>query len=269
MDLRLFEGIFLWGAVASYLIGFMVFVIAIVFEKRRYITVGWVLAITGFTCHSITIVFRWMLSGHPPFFDNYEHFLAEGWFFMLIYIVLATKSGKIRRLGVGVLPFCALFLGYGIMAGEFDPQPMSPPYKSLWLWAHAVSWFGHSAFFIAGITSVLYLIKDKGYLKILPSTKDLDLITFRMIIFGFITLTIGTGAGALWAHGLWGRYWAWDPIETWTLIIWVIYGANIHLRTTYKWNGKKGAYLAIASLIAVYIALGGIGFVGGVHTSLL
>lgn len=188
---------------------------------------------------------------------------------MAIFFAVGIKKPSVRRLGVGIAPFCVLLLGYGIMGEGFEPKPLPPPYQSLWLWAHTVSWFAYGAFFTAAITSVLYLIRSKGAVETLPQLDDLDIMTSRMVVFGFVTLTIGMGAGAIWAYGLWGRYWAWDPIETWSLITWLVYGLNIHLRVSYGWKGKKTAWLAIASLASAIITLGGIGFVGGVHTPLL
>lgn len=267
--MRLFEGIFLWASIVFYSLGFMILLSGIIFSKERQVSLGWVAAVAGFVSHNLTIVVRWTISGHPPFYGIYEHFLAEAWFFMAIFVVVAARKKTLRRLGVGILPFCVLFLGYGIMSGDMVTEPLPPPYRSAWLWVHSISWFGYGAFFISGVSSVLYLLRDKGRLEMLPDAVDIDQINFRMIIFGFITLAIGMGAGALWAYGLWGRYWGWDPIETWTLITWLLYGLIIHLRVSYGWKGKRMAWLSIASIISVMITLGGIGFAGGVHTPLL
>jgi cytochrome c-type biogenesis protein CcsB len=267
--MRLFEGLFLWAGIVLYVLGFMSILSGMVFKKDKQIALGWTAAIAGFVSHNLTIGVRWIESGHPPFYGTYEHFLAESWFFMVIFFAIGMRNLAVRRLAVGILPLCVLFLGHGIMSGDIETQPLPPPYQSAWLWVHAISWFGYGAFFIATITSVLYLVKEQGLLEKLPSLEELDRMTLRMIVFGFVTLAIGMGAGAIWAYGLWGRYWAWDPIETWTLITWLIYGLNIHLRVSYGWKGRRGAWLAVASLISVIITLGGIGFVGGVHTPLL
>ncbi len=264
----LVEGIFLWSAIVFYLLGFMLLLVGVIFKKDKLLSYGWILAVLGFLSHNLTIIVRWIESGHAPFYGTYEHFIAQSWFFVAIYFVVATKRVPVRSLGIGILPFSVLLMGYGIMSGHLGVEPLPPPYRSLWLWVHAVSWFGYGAFFIACISSIIFLIKEKGG-RGLPELNTLDLMTFRMIIFGFVTLTIGMGAGAIWAYGLWGRYWAWDPIETWTLITWLVYGLNIHLKVSYGWNGKKAAWLAIASLTSTIITLGGVGFVGGVHTTLL
>jgi ABC-type transport system involved in cytochrome c biogenesis permease subunit len=75
--------------------------------------------------------------------------------------------------------------------------------------------------------------------------------------------------GSIWAHGLWGRYWGWDPIETWSLISWLIYGAALHLRITMGWKARRMAWLAVGAMATVIISFFGIGFISGVHTGLL
>ena len=269
--MRILEGIFLWIGIVFYVIGFLLFFIGLIFKKERVSKWGWVAGVVGFISHNLTIVVRWIESGHPPFYGTYEHFLAQAWFLMVIFISVGAMSRQMRRIGAGILPLCVLLLGYGIMSTGKEPVPLPPPYQSLWLWVHAgMSWFAYGAFFISAVMAGLYLIKKRGILdEGLPYLDELDRLIFGMIIFGFVNLTIEMGAGALWAYGLWGRYWGWDPIETWTLITWIIYGLNIHLRVSYGWKGAKAAWLAIVSLISVIITLGGLGFVGGLHTTLL
>ena len=141
------------------------------------------------------------------------------------------------------------------------------------------AWIAYGAYHVSAGVAVLYLLKERwarkgepnipAALKKLPDLAIMDGLIAQLIEYGFLAHIIMIGAGAIWAYGLWGRYWNWDPIETWSLISWIIYGINIHMRMTYGWKGKKGAWLAAASLAAVIITFGGIGFIGGVHTPLL
>ena len=77
------------------------------------------------------------------------------------------------------------------------------------------------------------------------------------------------GAGAIWAYGLWGRYWGWDPMETWTLISWLTYGLYIHLRATMGWRDARGAWLALVAFVFILIAFGGIAMMRGLHATLI
>ena len=108
-------------------------------------------------------------------------------------------------------------------------------------------------------------VRNESYDRF-PSLGRLDELIFRYVVFGFITDTIMICAGAIWAKDLWGSYWNWDPVETWSLISWLTYGITIHLRVTFGWREKKLAWLAVAALSTVIICFFGVNLV--VDTSL-
>ncbi len=76
-------------------------------------------------------------------------------------------------------------------------------------------------------------------------------------------------SGAIWAHGLRGRYRGWDPIETWSLVSWLVYGVNLHLRFTLGWQGRRAAWVAVLSVLGIIVTFFGLGVVSEVHTQLL
>ncbi|MBI3755352.1 MAG: cytochrome c biogenesis protein CcsA [Deltaproteobacteria bacterium] len=268
--MRLFEGILLWTAIGVYLATFLLFLGGLIFKKEKQFVLAWRGCVAGFSLHSAAILARWVASGHPPVLWSFEHALAGSWFIMGIFLFIGRYFSSMKIGGIVISPFVLLMLGYGIMGKQTGIEPLPPPYQSNWLWVHVgLAWVAYGAFIISAIMSILYLVKDRSVYKDLARLETLDDLIFETILFGFITLTVEIGAGALWAYGLWGRYWAWDPIETWSLISWLVYGVNIHLRATYGWQGKKAAWFAIISLIAILITFGGIGFIGGVHTTLL
>jgi len=279
--MRIFEAIFLWSSIGAYLISSLVFLSGMVFKKEGHSSFAWKAALAGFLLHTLTIAVRWIESGHPPVLWRFEHALAGGWFVMAVFLALVFRFPSIRALGALVISFTLLMLGYGIMSAELGVEPLPPPYQSNWLWVHVgFAWVAYGAYHVAAGMGILYLLKGRAIRKRgeenihrffakLPGLKTLDDLTFKLIVYGFISHIVMLGAGAIWAYGLWGRYWTWDPIETWTLISWLIYGLNIHLRVTYDFTGSRGAWLAIVSLAGVLIFFGGIGFTKGVHTPLL
>lgn len=280
--MRLLEGIFLWSTIAFYLFAFLAFLSSIVFKKERQFQWAWMASLVGLGLHTITILVRWIASGHPPVFGSFEHALAGSWFIMLIFLIIGRRFTQLKVAGAIVAPFVLLMLGYGIMGQKLDVEPLPPPYQSNWLWVHVFfAWIAYGSYHVAAGLAIMYLLKEKAMQRMrtgeglsrfhtfFPALPVLDDLIFKLIIYGFIAHIVMIGAGAIWAYGLWGRYWAWDPIETWSLITWLVYGANIHLRVTYHWNGKRAAWLAIISLIGILITFGGIGFIGGVHTPLL
>jgi cytochrome c-type biogenesis protein CcsB len=87
----------------------------------------------------------------------------------------------------------------------------------------------------------------------LPSAASLDLTTYRLIAFAFPIWTFAVIAGAIWAEAAWGRYWGWDPKETWSFITWVIYAAYLHARSTAGWKGRRAAWFAAAAFVALIV----------------
>ena len=94
----------------------------------------------------------------------------------------------------------------------------------------------------------------------MPSLSRLDELIFRYITFGFIMDSIMIVAGSIWAKDLWGSYWSWDPVETWSLISYLVYGTAIHLRVTMGWRDARMAWLAITLLSTVIISFFGVTF---------
>lgn len=266
------EGILLWIGIAGYVFSIAAYLTGLIFKKEKVTRWGFWLISSGFILHTASIVVRWFATGHPPVMAGYEHSLLGSWFIIFLFFTIRIWLPRIELLGVAVIPFALFVLGNGIMAPSAH-QPLAPPYQSNWLWVHVIfAWFAYGAFSVATGIAILYLLKinlTSKFLEKFPEPGVLDDLIFRFIFFGFIALTIEVGAGAIWARGLWGRYWGWDPTETWSLISWLTYGINLHLRTTLDWQGPKAAWLAIVSFVAIIIAFFGIGFVVGMHTPLL
>lgn len=101
----------------------------------------------------------------------------------------------------------------------------------------------------------------------LPSLESLDQLGSHCLTAGFVFLTLGIISGSIWARQAWGTYWHWDPKETWSLITWFLYAAQIHQRFTAGWRGKRAAVMAIIGFSAVLFTLWGVTFLlGGVHS---
>ena len=119
---------------------------------------------------------------------------------------------------------------------------------------------GFGIFFVSGIASVLYLLRSRyearaatgdgpgGILARLPDATALDRVAHRTAVFGFPIWTFAVIAGAIWAESAWGRFWGWDPKETWAFIAWVVYAAYLHARTTAGWRGRPAAWVNVVGL---------------------
>jgi cytochrome c-type biogenesis protein CcsB len=157
-------------------------------------------------------------------------------------------------------------------------QPLIPALQSNWLISHVVTCFvGYAAFAVSFGVSFLYLFKMKtekkpaknpgGLLDYLPASDLLDEVGYKTIAIGFPLLTIGIITGAFWANVAWGTYWSWDPKETWSLIVWLIYAAYLHARITKGWRGKKAAALSIIGFSATIFCYLGVNLLlSGLHS---
>lgn len=255
-----------WLAVSVYALSFIFYLVSFVFKKERADVFAFYLIVFAFVIHTIYIAQRWIESGHPPVVGRFENSLWGTWFVVLIALILFFRRKGSRNTGVVISPFVLLMLGNGLVSGDLAIEPLSPPFKSGWLWVHVIfSWLAYGSYTVSAGLATVYLLKRGGSIaKIVLE----DLIV-KFIAFGFISHIVMVGSGAVWAYGLWGRYWAWDPLETWSLISWLIYGLILHLRLTLGWKGKRIAWLAIISLLGIIILFWGIGFVSELHTGLL
>ena len=124
------------------------------------------------------------------------------------------------------------------------------------------AWLAYAAYTVACGAGVVYLARTRGGKTVEPDVlARLDELMFRATTFGFITDAIMIGAGSIWAKNLWGSYWSWDPVETWSLLSWLCYGVALHLRITMGWRGRKLAWVLVAAIITVLISFWGVNLV--------
>ncbi len=271
------EAIFIWIALWIYGMSFVSFLYGVVFKREGAVRWGWYMAVSGFITQTISMGIRWQATGHPPMMRAYEMALTGSWLTLIIFAILRYWHRKVEAVGVAVMPVLLMMIGKAIMGRPYL-EPMAPPFKSNWLWLHVFfAWVAYGAFCIGAGLGVLHLLKERAekrgkgteFYERLPGLGVLNDLALRVIIFGFVALTVQIGAGALWAYNLWGRYWGWDPIETWSLITWLVYGIYIHLGITLGWKGKWMAWLAIISLIFLFVTYGGIGYMTSVHMPMM
>jgi len=136
-----------------------------------------------------------------------------------------------------------------------------------------VLWFvGYAAFAIAFGVSIMYLVRQRetteeaSLLSRFPSLRVLDELNHQLIMFGFLFLSAGIITGAVWANSAWGRYWGWDPKETWSLITWFIYATLLHAKLMRGWHGRRIALLSILGFFAVLFTYFGVNLLPGLHS---
>ncbi|UOO82162.1 c-type cytochrome biogenesis protein CcsB [Uruburuella testudinis] len=239
---------------------------------------AWVSALAGFT----GLLVRWHESyllrpdaGHIPVSNLYEVFILFLVITALMYLYYEKKFA-VQKLGGFVFSFMAVVvvfvLWYSISRDAHAIQPLIPALQSWWMKIHVpANFIGYGAFCMAamlGIAELWALANEaKGKKSWLPESQVIEEVMYKAIAVGFLFFTIATILGALWAADAWGRYWSWDPKETWAFIVWLNYAVWLHLRLVAGWRGKVLAWWAIVGLFITAFAFIGVNmFLSGLHS---
>jgi len=262
-----------------YALAAILYVASWVFKKDRPAKLATWTTLIGALANTAGIIMRWLESyklgiGHAPLSNLYESLVFFALTIVVVYLVI-EKQYQNRIMGAFITPLAFLAMAYASMSPNISDriQPLIPALKSNWLIAHVMTCFiGYAAFAIAFGISLMYILKQRDtegksfLLARSPETNILDELNHQLIMFGFLFLTIGIITGAVWANSAWGRYWGWDPKETWSLITWFIYASLLHARMMRGWRGRRIAYLSIVGFVAVLFTYFGVNYLPGLHS---
>jgi cytochrome c-type biogenesis protein CcsB len=222
---------------------------------RRWGVLGMALTVLGALAHAGVLVARGLAAERLPFGNMFEFATAALLVGVGAFVVLAVRTPGLRHIGLFVIgPVVLAMVGTGLRL--YAPTgPVVAALRSSWLGIHVTTAIlGMGIFLVSGIASALYLLRSRdgaargGLLSRLPTAATLDRVAHRTAVFGFPIWTFAVIAGAIWAESAWGRFWGWDPKETWAFIAWVVYAAYLHARTTAGWRGRPAAWVNVVGL---------------------
>ena len=217
------------------------------------------LTLLGVAVHLAGVITRGMAAHRAPWGDMYEFVTALSCVTVVFFVALMFRY-RVWRLGVFVTGAVVVVLGLAETVIYTPVGPLVPALNSYWLGIHvAAMTIATGIFFVAAVMGAVYIFAerwarqvaagraraDHGIMRRLPGPEALDRLAYRTVVFGFPVWTFGLIAGAIWADQAWGRYWGWDPVETWAFITWVVYACFLHARATAGWRGKRAAYIQI------------------------
>ncbi len=244
-----------------------VFIIIQIFNENKNIN-----TIVKFFKFSIWILFvlltlgliaRWYISGHAPWSDAYESIIYVGWATVFFGLALGKKS----HLTIASTAFVAAIILWVAHENWIDPaiSNLQPVLDSYWLMIHVAVIVGSygplTLGMILGLTSLLLMVltNKNNFKKMKLNIKELSIITEMALTVGLVMLTIGNFLGGQWANESWGRYWGWDPKETWALISIMIYAFVIHMHLVPglrgKWTFNFASVVAYASIMMTYFGV--------------
>jgi cytochrome c-type biogenesis protein CcsB len=211
------------------------------------------LMVLAFILLFVAVIARGLSNGHVPWGNMYEFSITGALTFTGAYLV-ALRKYDLRWLGLFISLAALLTLGTAITLLYRDSAPLVPALKSTWLIIHVVAAIiSGGVFLLSNVIAGAYLYLDArergtgrpAWATRLPSLEVLDQLSYRLVAFVFPLWTFSVIAGAIWAESAWGRYWGWDPKETWAFITWVAYAAYLHARVTVGWKGRRAAWLCL------------------------
>ncbi|MBN9284209.1 MULTISPECIES: cytochrome c biogenesis protein CcsA [Flavobacterium] len=261
----IFKKLFSWYMYAGVLM--FLFVIIKIFNANKTVNIlvkisHAIIAIL-FVLHTVGLIFRWYISGHAPWSDAYESMIYVGWATMLFGLVFGRKS----ELTVASTAFVAAMILMVAHWNWMDPAiaNLQPVLNSYWLMIHVAVIVGSYGPFtlgmILGLVALLLMIftNEKNKAKMDLNIKEITYINEMALTVGLVMLTIGNFLGGQWANESWGRYWGWDPKETWALVSIMVYAFVIHMRFVPalrgKWIYNLISVLAFYSILMTYFGV--------------
>ncbi len=250
-----------WIAVAFYIGGTALYAYAILFARHE--RVRWALGVTvaGLLPHTAALVVRWIAVGHGPYMMKYEVLSSNAWIAVAMLSLLVWRRPRLAPVALVALPAAILMMGAGLFSNP-AARDLPPTLRSVWLVFHVVfNKLAVGAFVLSAAAAALLLAKLKRehgrLLDRLPEPDVIEAYTVRFVGFGFVFWSVTIGAGAIWADQSWGRYWGWDPIETWSLVTWLCYGTLLHARRFFRLKARGTAWGTLAcfgmSVLTVFI----------------
>jgi cytochrome c-type biogenesis protein CcsB len=242
---------------------------------------GWTgaaLTLVGWLAHVACLVTRGLAAGRVPWGNMYEFVLAATLVGATAWLVVLVRRPSIRPLGLFVTLTLVILLGVDGMRLYTNAGPLVPALNSYWLKIHVTAAITASGILLVGfVAAALTLVRtgyDAGRTRFpytlgdrLPAADGLERLTFRLHAFAFPIWTFAIICGAIWAEAAWGRYWGWDPKETWAFIAWVIYAGYLHARATPSVKRTVATWIAVLGWAAMMVNLFGVNLViSGLHS---
>ncbi len=280
----------LGGVTLAYLLAGSLFAVAAFSRTQRFRRPAAGILWAGLAAETVAILARWgqsflgalgqtpspgilekvrLVIIQAPLSNFYESLVFFSWCVPFLGLVVFRRHLQ-DFLGILVAWLACLILAYASLGVDSSIRPLMPALKSNWLLLHVVTCFlGYAAFGLGFGAGLLYLWQGRRPNPRLPGLPDLDHLIYQTVTVGFLFLTLGILTGAVWAETAWGRYWSWDPKETWSLITWFIYATLLHARLVKGWQGRRIAWLAVAGFLAVLFTYFGVSFLlPGLHSYL-
>jgi ABC-type transport system involved in cytochrome c biogenesis permease subunit len=254
---------FLWAALLAYVAAGT---LALVLPRAERAVLGTLAA--GLLLHAVSLGLRWERLGHGPFITLFEVLSSNVWSLTLLFALAYWRVRAVRPSAAVVLPLLFVMMAWLAVSSPAEGH-LPPTYRTLWLYVHVGlgKLFLGAVLIAVGIGGVVLargLPAARARFAALPDDARLERLAYRFAAAGFLFETLMLVAGAIWAQDAWGRYWAWDPLETWSFLTWLALAAFIHLRSTLRLAPRPAALAVISVFALAFLTFFGVPFVSTV-----
>ena len=256
-----------------FFIAFAVYAVSVIlefagtaFRKDKLLRLAWIVFIAAFALHTVFIVARGVAAKRLPLSNQFEFANGFAWGVALFTVAVCTRL-KADWLKVAAIPATLLIMTYAALQ-PMEIRDLMPALRSAWFGVHIGSAvLAYAAFVIAGCIGARYLILSKKESDNHKALEQMDFLSYRLVSFGFLFLTVVILSGAIWAEQAWSAFWTWDPKEVWALITWIIYAVYLHLRLRGRKKGRQMAWYLVIAVFVVFFTFAGVNtLLHGMHT---
>jgi len=246
------EAPLLWSALLAYVVAGSSAIIALALERRAE---RWILAllVLGLALHGAALAARWIAVGHGPFITLFEILSSNVWSLTLVFTLAYWRVPAVRPAAAFVMPVLFILMGWLLVAHPGEGH-FPPTYRTLWLYVHV----GLGKLFLG---AVLVAVGLSGLILARLAAQGLEELAFRFMAIGFVFETLMLLSGAVWAQDAWGRYWAWDPLETWAFLTWLSLAAFLHARVGFRLGPRASAVMIMGVFVLAFLTFFGVPFV--------
>jgi len=262
IEVRLF-----WFVAGVYGVCLSLYLVHLLTKKTLPGRVANIVLLGGVILHGGMILLRTFEAQRAPFQTLYESLSWFAWTSSLTYLYVGKRWQDIYLPGI---PVTLLAMGaslYALLTRNPTIEPLSPPLQSWWFeWHVILAFLSYAVFVVSCAVEITYIsIKPSlergtglGYGLTSENLEAFHRTSFRLALFGFPLLTFGIFSGAAWANEAWGRYWGWDPKETWSLITWTVFAMYLHSMSIPGWNGRPASLFNILGFICMMMTFLGV-----------
>jgi ABC-type transport system involved in cytochrome c biogenesis permease subunit len=245
-------------AVAAYGLAGAVAIAGEALGRRLGMAVAALLA-TGLAAHTVSLALRWARVGHGPFISMFEVLSSNVWSLSLLFLAAFIMVKAVRPAAAVALPVVFVLMTW-MLTTHPDDGHLPATYRTLWLYAHVA--FGKvflGALLVATAVAGLMLLGRPDASG--PRAADMERLALRFVVLGFVFESLMLLTGAIWAQDAWGRYWAWDPLETWSFVTWMCVAFLLHARVSLRLPPRGTAAMIVSVFAIAFLTFFGMPFV--------